>query len=150
MRTPLLLASLLFAVPLIGCGDSTGGSGSSGGGDDSTTSSTGDATTGSTATGNSSSSGSSGADVEDVDCAGATPAATITNDGLAFDPPTVTISVGDVIEFTPSGTHDMTAADDSWGTPTGQGGCLKFNAAGDHDFKCSIHPTAMTGTVTVN
>jgi plastocyanin len=84
-----------------------------------------------------------------VDCAGAAIAQEFVNTGsTAFSPNTATLSVGDIIKFTPSGPHDLSDPGGAWGTTTGEEGCLQFNAAGSFDFVCSVHP-AMTGTITV-
>ena len=87
--------------------------------------------------------------VMEVSCAGVTPAATIGTSGLAFSPTTATLTAGDILQFTPSGTHNMTADDGAFATTTGQIACLQFTAPGSFPFHCSVHPS-MQGTVTVN
>jgi plastocyanin len=73
-----------------------------------------------------------------------------TMQATAFTNGTVTISVGEVIKFTPTGGHDMSSTGSvAWDTGAlGTGACVKFNKAGAYPYKCSAH-AAMTGTITV-
>jgi plastocyanin len=73
-----------------------------------------------------------------------------TSGATAFTNGTVTISVGEVIKFTPTGGHDMqSTAGFAWDTGAlGTGACVKFNKAGSYPYRCSQHPV-MTGTITV-
>jgi plastocyanin len=82
-----------------------------------------------------------------MSCTGVTPDATITTSGFAFSPADLTITVGQIVRFTPGGSHDMTGA--GIATVTGQETCLEFTEAGTFEYICSVHPT-MEGTVTVN
>jgi plastocyanin len=89
-----------------------------------------------------------------ISCAGVTPDATIGTNGLAFSPSGVTITAGQVVRFTPTGLHNMTAGapgspSGEFATQTSQEACLRFTAAGSFPFFCSVHPQ-MEGTVTVN
>jgi plastocyanin len=88
-----------------------------------------------------------------IACGGIAPDAVITTTGFAFTPSDVTISAGQVVQFSPASTHNMTAG--APGAPTGEFAtvtsmetCLRFTAAGSFPFFCSVHPT-MAGTVTV-
>ncbi len=72
----------------------------------------------------------------------------------AYVPQTPTISVNDVVRFTPGDpNHDMVSGsnnipDGQFATTTGQITCLRFTAAGTFPFYCSVH--LFTGTITVN
>jgi plastocyanin len=70
-----------------------------------------------------------------------------------YGPATTTISVGQSVTFTNSGTspHDATAADGSWKTPLLQSGAsasVTFATPGSFDFTCVLHPW-MKGTIVV-
>jgi plastocyanin len=152
MRTWILLSTFALALPLAACGDDTGGGGAGGGagGGDATTSA--DSTT-TTTTDASSSSGGPAGDIEIFEPCGAsqTPDAEITNEGsTAFSQPDVTIPVGGIIRFAPTGPHNMTSTDDSadWFTTTSSEACIVFNVAGSFPYECSVHP-AMVGNITV-
>ncbi len=94
------------------------------------------------------------ATVETVACDGTESAETSSVDQFAFDPPNVTISVGQVVKFISGGAHNVVPGS----APTDSGlripafgatGCLKFTAAGTFNFKCQPHQQ-MKGSVTVN
>ena len=76
-------------------------------------------------------------------------------DQLKFSPTSVTAHVGDVIEWTNTGTVTHTVTFDS--QPSLSDPSLnasgtwevRFNAAGTYAFHCTIHP-GMTGTLTVS
>jgi plastocyanin len=92
------------------------------------------------------------ASVVEVDCATATIAQTITTSGFAYSPATATISVGEVVEFTPMASHDVASGNP--GSPDGLfsvglagQGCFQFNEAGTYPFHCTPHQFA--GTLTV-
>ena len=77
---------------------------------------------------------------------------TTTMGNAAFTNATFTISVGDVVKFTPSGMHDMTSTGSGFAWDTGnlnQAACIKFNTAGTYPYECDQHP-AMVGVITVN
>jgi plastocyanin len=82
-----------------------------------------------------------------------TVAATIA--GFAFDPPTITAGVGDVVTWTnnDSAPHTATMASDATCTTetlgNGASGSIMFNVAGSYDYFCKIH-SQMTGTVEVS
>lgn len=72
---------------------------------------------------------------------------------FAFDPPTVTIQVGDSVTWTneDSVAHTATAGDGSFDTGSIAGGAsdtVTFDTAGTFAYSCSIHPQ-MTGSVVV-
>lgn len=91
--------------------------------------------------------------IEEVTCPG-TPAATITNPASPSDyryvPNAVTISVGEVVKFELTNSHDVAP---NTGAPTelrvGFGGtkCFMFKEAGTYPFYCTPH--GFTGTITV-
>ena len=86
--------------------------------------------------------------------AGATAAVTVEIKDFAFTTDPVTAKVGDVIGWTngDSAGHTATLDDGSCDTGTinqGATGLLVFNAAGTYPYKCNIHPTQMTGTITI-
>jgi plastocyanin len=85
-------------------------------------------------------------DVVEVDCGGATIAATVTTDGLAFDPETTTISVGEVIQFSPAAGHNVVSLEFSVGIS--EEACFRFDAAGSHEITCTVHD--FSGMVIVN
>lgn len=110
--------------------------------------------------------GTGSAQAQVVACSGVTPAATIaatgTSGSFQFSPSSATVNVGAVVRFsndtnTPhtstSGTGGGSPAPDGkWDTgliAPAQSACVKFLKAGSYPFYCSIHPTLMTGTVTV-
>jgi plastocyanin len=71
----------------------------------------------------------------------------------AFDPPTVTIQVGDVVTWTnqDSVAHTATATDGSFDTGQLANGAFEtvtFDTAGTFAYVCSIHPQ-MTGSIAV-
>lgn len=73
--------------------------------------------------------------------------------GMAFDPQTVTIKVGDTVTWTNKDdvSHNATAVDKSWKTETfGKDGTgsVTFTTAGTFPYICTVHPN-MTGTVIV-
>jgi plastocyanin len=75
---------------------------------------------------------------------------------FAFDPATVTAKVGDTITWTNTDSTGHTATikgNDACTTPTlakDATGSITFSQAGTYDFFCKIHPTTMTGTITVS
>jgi plastocyanin len=73
--------------------------------------------------------------------------------GFRFSPNNVTISVGQLVDFTNPNEHSVVPGaaptDSGLKAPKGTKTCLKFTAAGQFNFKCSPH-SSMTGTITVN
>lgn len=74
-------------------------------------------------------------------------------EGMAFSPQTVTIKVGDTVNWTnmDQPPHNATAVDKSWKTSTfgtGESGSVTFTTAGTFPYICTVHPS-MTGTVIV-
>ncbi len=72
---------------------------------------------------------------------------------LAFNPPTLTVSVGTKVTWTNQDTvgHTVTANDGSFGSQTinpGQTFSQTFSTAGTFNYHCTIHPT-MTATIVV-
>ncbi|PAU49381.1 plastocyanin [Streptomyces albireticuli] len=70
-----------------------------------------------------------------------------------FDPPSVTIAVGDTVRWTnnDSATHTSTSDKGVWDSgnlTTGTSFRRTFRTAGTFPYHCAIHPS-MTGTVTV-
>jgi amicyanin len=77
----------------------------------------------------------------------------VTIAGFAFDPPDLTIKAGSTVTWTnqDSVTHNVTADDNSWGSPDlHQGDTFShtFDTAGTYAYHCSIHPS-MKATITV-
>lgn len=84
---------------------------------------------------------------------GGGPTIQVNMQGIAFDPQTVTIKVGDTVNWTNMDDvpHNATAVDNSWKTETfGKGGTgsVTFTTAGTFAYICTVHPN-MTGTVIV-
>jgi plastocyanin len=76
--------------------------------------------------------------------------------GFAFTPKDVTIEVGDTITWTNNDqvAHTATStsgadAFDSGNLSNGQTFMYVFNQAGVTNYRCELHPTVMTGTITV-
>lgn len=135
----VLLGAIVFAVA---CGGSSNSTPDSGGG----------------GSGSGSGSGSAANTVMTVDCASATPVATVTtptigpsNFNYVSDPAgaegsnSSDISVGDVVEFMPSSTHPVGPDAQSGMTDKGlvaldnKTTCLKFTAAGTFHYRCTEH-----------
>jgi len=73
--------------------------------------------------------------------------------GMAFEPATLTIAIGDSVTFTneDSAPHTATATNDAFDTGRlgrGDAASLTFSAAGRFDYACAIH-SSMTGAITV-
>jgi plastocyanin len=78
---------------------------------------------------------------------------TVTIQGFAFHPATVTVNVGDTVTWTNSDgvAHTATANNGSFDTEAispGSSKSVTFNAAGTFGYHCEIHPS-MHGTVVV-
>ncbi len=76
--------------------------------------------------------------------------------GFLFDPQNITVQEGDIVTWTNNHTfiHTSTSADggiewDSGILNPGDSFSHTFNAAGSFDYICAVHPTMMTGNVTV-
>jgi plastocyanin len=90
-------------------------------------------------------------------CAPSSEAGTVTGTmaNIAFDPTSITASVGDTITWTNNDTAQHTAtvkSDPACTTETlanGASGGIVFNTAGSYEFFCKIHPN-MTGTIEVS
>jgi plastocyanin len=79
--------------------------------------------------------------------------AAVTIKGFAFDPATVTIKVGETVNWTNQDSPNHTVVGDnnefkSGALATGATFSFKFETAGTYAYHCSIHPS-MTGTVVV-
>lgn len=77
----------------------------------------------------------------------------VTIAGFAFEPGTVTVTVGDSVTWTnrDGRSHTATAIDGSFDTgaiTTGSSEAVTFAAAGSFAYRCSVHPD-MTGRVVV-
>jgi plastocyanin len=86
--------------------------------------------------------------------AGAAPTVNATIKDFTFAPEPITAKVGDVIGWTNSDPAGHTASlDDGTCTTdiiaTGATGTLVFSAPGTYAYHCNIHPTRMTGTITI-
>jgi plastocyanin len=75
----------------------------------------------------------------------------VTIEGFAFSPATVTVNVGDTVTWTNNDGTAHTATGSGFDTGNIAGGAsdsVTFQSAGSFDYVCSIHPQ-MTGTVVV-
>lgn len=66
--------------------------------------------------------------------------------GFSFSPGNLEIPVGATVTWTDedSSTHDATARDDAWSTDRlseGESDTLTFDAPGEYEYYCSIHPS---------
>lgn len=93
------------------------------------------------------------AKVFEVGCP-ATPAATVTTTNTvdAYSPMASTVSVGGIVKFALSSSHNaapntLTTSDPALTVDFGATKCLKFNATGTYGFFCTVHGFA--GTITV-
>lgn len=83
----------------------------------------------------------------------ATADAAVATAGNAFDPPTSTISVDGIVQFTMDATHNVVPnaaggmTDPGLTVNFGETKCLQFTAAGTYHFKCNPH--GFTGSITV-
>ena len=73
--------------------------------------------------------------------------------GMAFNPPSLSIAAGDTVVFTnqDAAPHTATSDDGLFDTgrlSQGQSAQLTFSAAGTYPYYCAIHPS-MRGTITV-
>lgn len=69
-----------------------------------------------------------------------------------FDPEDVTLNEGDTVHWIwVGGTHGIeTPGGEEWCGIQSGGTCDKvFDTAGTFDYRCTVHPTSMTGTITV-
>jgi plastocyanin len=78
---------------------------------------------------------------------------TITIQGFAFSPATLTVKVGDKVTWTNQDSvgHSATADDNSFDTGVlaqGQSGSITFSKAGTYTYHCSVHPN-MKATIIV-
>jgi plastocyanin len=130
----LLLACMALGLVVAGCGDDDDDDGGGGGAE----------TTEQPAGGGDDAGGGGGG-------GGATE---VSEEGIAFNPAEVTVSVGDTVTWTNNDTveHDVTADGFSSGEPGGMapGDTFDhtFQEAGTFDYVCTVHP-GMEGTVTV-
>ena len=77
----------------------------------------------------------------------------------ANNPMTITIAAGDRVRFVNDGEIDHNARsgsdpveDGTWGSPDiapGESWSITFEQPGNYDYFCSLHPTLMPGSVTV-
>jgi plastocyanin len=92
--------------------------------------------------------------VELISCSGETPVLTISAATGAYVPMNSTVTVGDVVQFTPGNpSHDMTSGtpptpDGVFATPLGSTACLRFNQVATYAFYCTVHE--FTGSITVD
>jgi len=83
---------------------------------------------------------------EMVTCPGM-PDATVTTDGFAYSPVTTTISVGEVVRFTPASDHDVNSESNDFSVGFGGTACFRFDVVGSYGFECTPHQ--FTGTIIV-
>jgi plastocyanin len=83
----------------------------------------------------------------------ATTAHTITVHDMMFDGGTLTAALGDTVTWSfQEGPHTTTSNQHFWNSgyrTAGQHYTLTFRFAGRYPYHCAIHPTTMTGTITV-
>ncbi|GAC1338840.1 MAG: hypothetical protein NVSMB29_05230 [Candidatus Dormibacteria bacterium] len=134
-RVAIALAGLALVAALSACGDKAPAGSDGGGG-------------GAAAGGGGGSIGSGGKSI------GTAKVSIKATDADAFDPKTQSAAVGDVVEWTNSGSqaHNITFADDqNVGDQSFNGGDkwqIKFTKAGTYKYQCTIHP-GMDGEITV-
>jgi plastocyanin len=77
---------------------------------------------------------------------------------FAFNPSSITIPANTIVKWTNNGqsTHTVTSTTvptngdfDSSNIFSGSSVCFKFTTAGSYNYHCTIHPTLMSGVVTV-
>jgi plastocyanin len=135
----LLLACMALALVAAGCGDDDDDDGGGGGA----------ATTEQPAGG-----GDDGGGGGDDGGGGAGGGAEVSEEGIAFQPEEVTVSVGDTVTWTNNDSvgHDVTAdsfsSGDAGGMAPGDTFEHTFEEAGTFDYVCTVHPE-MEGTVVV-
>ena len=84
------------------------------------------------------------------------PATTVKEtDYLTFAPASLTVKVGDIVDFTNGGSipHNVTFQYAGIGSATMKGGStflVKFTSRGTYPFVCTLHFAGMTGTITVS
>jgi plastocyanin len=95
------------------------------------------------------------ATVMKVSCTGITPAAmvTTTDASFSYSPSATMVTVGSVVKFNTSASHDVKPnpiahSDPGLNVGFNEMTCLKFTATGTFSFVCSVHSFA--GMVTVN
>src|SRR4249920_284361 len=93
------------------------------------------------------------ATVMKVSCTGVTPAATVSTSDTTFSysPASTTISVGSIVKFNTSASHDVKPnpikpSDPGLTVGFNEMACLKFTKAGAFSFVCSVH--SFSGMVT--
>jgi plastocyanin len=95
-------------------------------------------------------------------CAAAGKEYTVTTNGFAFDPPDLTVSVGDTVKFTPAGNHNVVEVSESdwmadkftpkvggFSTGFGEAKVWKVEAVGGMYYMCAPHSPDMKGKITV-
>ena len=82
-----------------------------------------------------------------VQCGGATIAGTVTAFGFAFTPMATTISVGQVVQFMMSATHNAISDEGLFTADFNATVCYRFDAARTYPFHCGPH--GFTGTIVV-
>jgi plastocyanin len=112
---------------------------------------------GGTASSGAGASGGTGASGGASTCSESTAAGTVavTVADFSFTPSSITASTGQVIAFSNTGATGHTATLDGGQCATGtinpgKSDGLVFTTAGTYKFHCAIHPTQMTGTITVS
>jgi plastocyanin len=95
-----------------------------------------------------------GGDDDDDGGGGGGGGASVTMEGIAFEPAEITVSAGDTVTWTNEDSvgHDVTGDDFKSGDPGGLGNGdtfeHTFEEAGTFDYVCTVHP-GMEGTVVV-
>jgi plastocyanin len=81
-------------------------------------------------------------------------AATVTIEGFAYSPTTVSIRAGEAVAWTNADDAPHTATSTTGGCDTrsiakGQTVALQFDTAGTYAYRCTIHPSMSQATVEV-
>lgn len=95
--------------------------------------------------------GDDGAGEETPEASGPPAAATVSLRPATFEPADVTIGVGETVEWKWGGGVQHDVQGEGFKSKVQSKGSFRhaFPEAGTFDYKCNVHPTTMTGTVTV-
>lgn len=89
----------------------------------------------------------SGAPVDQLDCAGLSPAATVIVDARGATPSAVSVRVGEVVRVEAGAEHSHWDTGGAWSI--GGTSCLRFNQVATYTSYCYFHGDEPRGTITV-
>ncbi|MBP6633247.1 MAG: hypothetical protein KBG28_01875 [Kofleriaceae bacterium] len=89
----------------------------------------------------------SGAPVDQLDCAGLAPVATVVADNNGATPRAVSVRVGDVLRVEAGAEHSHWETSGAWSISGTS--CLRFNQPGTYTSYCYFHGQEAQGTITV-